>query len=661
MKRIHGLSQTLAKVIVNIKKFPFTKESYQKYAREFGLRQTTKKMKYLEEIQRALFVAQIADDSDGLYWIEKLLIQLQGYCEISVRDQAIVLLNMLYDGVDWQLAEAFRPVIRSVGQHFIVNVVTTKPQNNSQVFLGLSAPSPIEGNNSHLLTWHQIQERNIEASDKISQTININFGKFWKCGFYDWRLVAVSEDGKLQPLEIVGTPDPVFPTHGGMDGDEYYEEADNGIGNIAQGRFIVHSRGIRDQSFHEVQIDYQDAEIDKQLNMFVKRGTFADVERSIEGYASQGITSLYLMGTLERDNYPFKNRYSNETEYRKDDASALASVDRSRANQMLGGEEGLKKIVKKAKSHKVNIITDALARISSSRHHRKYKDMLLRYLDEDGRVHICYGTDGQARKFEDTAMLNYRKIEAWDLLIDEVLDFTQRFEVDGIHLDNGQAWPQIMEPDLEELQRLDVDGESCYSPEDLLNGEVVIRNENYGYWNSNNMERYPNPFFVKMCKKLWKANPEFMIIGECWGGFMFEHRQIILSRSGVIPRLYKLPVAVSSLFGQKLHKDGRIEPCEKESVVAIKRWYDETRRFLPEGTILLQSSTAHSLPYPAYLYGQGAWAAIDILFFMPDVPITFMGELDGDIFKVGQSHTLFQHDQSDVSGSNPNELKRSNS
>jgi len=46
---------------------------------------------------------------------------------------------------------------------------------------------------------------------------------------------------------------------------------------------------------------------------------------------------------------------------------------------------------------------------------------------------------------------------------------------------------------------------------------------------------------------------------------------------------------------------------------------------------------------------------------MPDVPITFMGELDGDIFKVGQSHTLFQHDQSDVSGSNPNELKRSNS
>jgi hypothetical protein len=38
-------------------------------------------------------------------------------------------------------------------------------------------------------------------------------------------------------------------------------------------------------------------------------------------------------------------------------------------------------------------------------------------------------------------MLNYRKIEAWDLLIDEVLAYVTKMEVDGIHLDNGQAWP----------------------------------------------------------------------------------------------------------------------------------------------------------------------------------------------------------------------------
>lgn len=101
------------------------------------------------------------------------------------------------------------------------------------------------------------------------------------------------------------------------------------------------------------------------------------------------------MGTLERDNYPL-NQTSTDTEYRREDASALASVDRCRVNKMLGGDKGLMSVMKAAKQNKLKIITDCLARISSSRHHRKYKDLLLHYLDEDGRRHICYGTDGQA-------------------------------------------------------------------------------------------------------------------------------------------------------------------------------------------------------------------------------------------------------------------------
>ena len=69
----------------------------------------------MEEIQRALFVAQISNDSDALYLLEKLLIQLMGFCDITIRDQSVVLLNMLYDKLDWQLQEAFRPTIRTVG------------------------------------------------------------------------------------------------------------------------------------------------------------------------------------------------------------------------------------------------------------------------------------------------------------------------------------------------------------------------------------------------------------------------------------------------------------------------------------------------------------------------------------------------------------------
>ena len=70
-------------------------------------------------------------------------------------------------------------------------------------------------------------------------------------------------------------------------------------------------------------------------------------------------------------------------------------------------------------------------------HEAEFRDLLLHYLDEDGRRRICYGTDGQARQYEDTAMLNYRKVEAWDLLVDEVLQFSKKTGVNGIHLDNG--------------------------------------------------------------------------------------------------------------------------------------------------------------------------------------------------------------------------------
>jgi hypothetical protein len=79
---------------------------------------------------------------------------------------------------------------------------------------------------------------------------------------------------------------------------------------------------------------------------------------------------------------------------RKENASALAVTSRETPCEMLGGKHGFQNLVKKAKKEKIKIIVDCLARISSSRHHRKFRKLLLHYLDEDGRRHICYGTDG---------------------------------------------------------------------------------------------------------------------------------------------------------------------------------------------------------------------------------------------------------------------------
>ena len=112
------------------------------------------------------------------------------------------------------------------------------------------------------------------------------------------------------------------------------------------------------------------------------------------------------------------------------------------------------------------------------------------------------------------------------------------------------------------------------------------------------------------------------------------------------------------MFGKRLHNDGRLTECPRQPVTILKKWYEDSRFCMPQGSILMQSSTAHQWPYPAYLFGRGAWAAVDILHFLPDVPITFMGEVNGDAYRLG-TQARYQAEKSTVkSGSN---MKKTNS
>lgn len=75
------------------------------------------------------------------------------------------------------------------------------------------------------------------------------------------------------------------------------EDEDDTIGTrLAQGRFIVHAKGLRDQIFHEVQVDYQDAKVDTVNSKFIQRGDFKTVRNALGKYKQQGITALHLTG-----------------------------------------------------------------------------------------------------------------------------------------------------------------------------------------------------------------------------------------------------------------------------------------------------------------------------------------------------------------------------
>jgi hypothetical protein len=182
---------------------------------------------------------------------------------------------------------------------------------------------------------------------------------------------------------------------------------------------------------------------------------------------------------------------------------------------MLGGDHDFKKAVEKANSLGLKVLVDSLARVSSSRMHRKYRGLLCSTIDGTGKKTFLYGSEGRAVNYEDTVELNYRKKRVWDLMLEELMSLLERFPIDGFMLDSGQSWPPIFRSDDKELYRLDPDGARAYSEQEIAEGEVVVEQEG-GYWATPLKSSYANPFLVRLCQRLWQKRPNLLLISECW-------------------------------------------------------------------------------------------------------------------------------------------------
>lgn len=138
----------------------------------------------------------------------------------------------------------------------------------------------------------------------------------------------------------------------------------------------------------------------------------------------------------------------------------------------------------------------------------------------------------------------------------------------------------------------------------------------------------------------------------------FEGRELNIIKSGPVPRVYSLPYALSSIFGIKLHPDGAITQCEKKNANVFRSWYENMRKNQPLGSLVVQSTTSHSWPYPALLYKRGTWAAIDLIFFFPDIPMTFIGEQDGHAFRTKTTNIFTKVVVKDKESEKEKKLKR---
>ena len=637
-KDFQQMEKDLINLYNNAQKVKMTEEKYNEYVKIFTDGEKRDEWpKILSSCKKAISIFQNLNDTNSIKIYEKFFIQLLGHIDREIRNEAVKVLNIIYDQTTWQEKSPFpldNTKIQILGEELKIELrIENESYSEKSIVLVVSSPSMNKNINYTVTTFLKCEE---EEDEDNSKKLKFNLGKLSKCGYYDWYLVRFSK-GRFSNIKILKGKKKI-------DG---------------KGRSIVLNKDIKNLSVHEVFPDLINAEIDKNQGKIIKRGNFKSLENKLDEFHKRFINCLYIMGALERDN---NIAYDEETgkpiDIADNEASPMAITNRGSISSLLGGEDDFKSLVNKAKSLNMKIIIDSLCRISSSRANRKYRKVLLRYLDSHSKLQLCYGSDGKSVQYEDSTVLNYRKIEAWELLIKEVKELISRFNIDGIHLDNCQIWPHIMEINTYEMYRIDNDGKPAYSPMEILNGEIVIPNSENGYWESDNCEQYANPLLIKLTKEIWNEYPEFIFLGECWLEEKYSQRHVSLVKSGIIPRMYTLPVIICQMLGKKILHNGNMESVPPENVSIIKEWFQENYQNLPEGAILVQSSSGQVWPYPALLYGRGNWSAIDLLFTLPDVPMTFMNEIDGEAYRVQITNVYSSRDKNNEDNSNNNQGNR---
>jgi len=315
--------------------------------------------KIISSCKKAISIFQNINDLDSIKIYEKLFIQLLGHLDREVRNEAVKVLNIIYDQTTWQEKSPF-PIentnVKLLGNELKLELtVDNNSYSDKSVVLVCSTPCNSKNINYTVTTF--IKSTSEEEDDEENIKLTYDLGKLSKCGYYDWYLVHFSK-GRFSNIKIIKDKDII-------DG---------------KGRTIVLNKDIQNLSAHEVFPDLIKAEIDKNQGRITKRGNFKTLESKLEEFHKRFINCLYIMGALERDN---NIAYDEETgkaiDIANTDASPMAITNRSSISSLLGGEEDFKSLVNKAKSLNMKIIVDSLCRISSSRSNRKYRNVLLRF------------------------------------------------------------------------------------------------------------------------------------------------------------------------------------------------------------------------------------------------------------------------------------------
>ena len=236
------------------------------------------------------------------------------------------------------------------------------------------------------------------------------------CGFYDYCYARLSPNGAI---EIDQTVPP--------------------------GRYIVIPASAKKEIIHEVPA-------------FDDKGPipFEKLTGQLQGLVDAGVTAVHVPGAIERCALHEMTSVMDHTIFSKSS----------------GGIEDFKEFCQRAQVLGLRVLIDFVPLVSLTNSSRKYTPYGTLIVDERGRL-VTADIPGS-----DMMLLNFRSVKFWGLLAKELEEICKSCCVSGFYFGHVNQWDMVFERDLKELLRVDPDGKSHYDKRNIIEGTVVLPEEN---------------------------------------------------------------------------------------------------------------------------------------------------------------------------------------
>ncbi|MBN1500085.1 MAG: glycogen/starch synthase [Spirochaetes bacterium] len=368
----------------------------------------------------------------------------------------------------------------------------------------------------------------------------------------------------------------------------------------------------RDESGHPGLVYNENGEV-------IRLGRFSDIAAHIPDLKERyRISAIYILGVQKR------GTHSEDWAPGATSPSPFSPISLTEIEDFLGGASEFKELVKEAHRQDIKVIVDCIPHVNRHSDELSPENIVYCY-DGSGNIVQRSSTDGKYGSWDDGKLLNYRRFQVWEWLVNSIETLIREFDIDGIRFDSAHAVPIMMKknnfPLIYDKKR---------NVEEMVEGRIIVNDRwddafiTTGYYDCQCRDMIAIPFHnflmsnVQRMLRRYKKN-YFIHIAECfWGHERF------LSRSGIIPYNASLFKIMENIVHGK--SDAR------EVYHIYDNYYPSV---LCKGTELLGILGNHDERRAMNTFGhRGLRASIGLTIFMSNIVMDYEGSAEGEGWKV---------------------------